>query len=144
MGLAIVTGVAGLVLIALANGLGSPVFPTSLGPYHSHLSAEVALFVAIFAAMAYQEVSRVEIKEVLRHWQAGGSQRAIARSTGLSRTTVRKYILAAEQADLHQGGPPPTEEQLNGLVPLNLAGPRQVRIPTQAVLEPWRTRFMPG
>jgi hypothetical protein len=94
--------------------------------------------------MAYQEVSRVEIKEVLRHWQAGGSQRAIARSTGLSRTTVRKYILAAEQADLHQGGPPPTEEQLNGLVPLNLAGPRQVRIPTQAVLEPWRTRFMPG
>ena len=91
--------------------------------------------------MAYQEVSRVEIKEVLRHWQQPA---AIARSTGLSRTTVRKYILAAEQADLHQGGPPPTEEQLNGLVPLNLAGPRQVRIPTQAVLEPWRTRFMPG
>ena len=87
--------------------------------------------------MAYQEVSRVEIKEVLRHWQAGGSQRAIARSTGLSRTSIRKYILAAEQAGLRQGGPPPTEEQLTGLAPPNLAGPRQVTIPTEATLEPW-------
>jgi hypothetical protein len=68
--------------------------------------------------MAYQEVSRVEIKEVLRQWQAGFSQRAIARATGLSRTTVHKYILAAEQAGLHQGGTAPTEEQLTGLAPL--------------------------
>jgi transposase len=87
--------------------------------------------------MAYQEVSRVEIKEVLRHWQAGGSQRAIARSTGLSRTTVRKYILAAKQGGLEQSGPSPTEEQLTGLAPLNLAGPRQATIPTEAFLEPW-------
>jgi hypothetical protein len=42
--------------------------------------------------MVYQEVSRVEIKAVLRHWQAGGNQRAIARSTGLSRLTFRRYI----------------------------------------------------
>lgn len=87
--------------------------------------------------MAYQEVSRVEIKEVLRHWQAGSSQRAIARATGLSRTTVRKYILAGEEAGLHQSGPPPTEEQLTGLAPLNQAGPRQVAVPTEATLAPW-------
>jgi transposase len=87
--------------------------------------------------MAYQEVSRVEIKEVLRQWQVGGGQRAIARSTGLSRTTVRKYILAAEQAGLRQDGPAPTEEQLTSLAPLNLAGPRQVTVPTEATLEPW-------
>ena len=87
--------------------------------------------------MGYQEVSRVEIKEVLRQWQAGFSQRAIARATGLSRTTVHKYILAAEQTGLHQGGTTPTEEQLTGLAPLNLAGPRQVAVPTEATLGPW-------
>jgi hypothetical protein len=39
----------------------------------------------------------VEIKEVLRHWQAGGSQWAIARATGLSRTTVRIQELLAQR-----------------------------------------------
>ena len=32
--------------------------------------------------MAYQEVSSVEIQEVLRHWQGGGSQRALTRPGG--------------------------------------------------------------
>ena len=41
--------------------------------------------------MAYKEVLRVEIQEVIRRWQAGGSQRQIAEGTGLSRATVRKY-----------------------------------------------------
>ena len=59
--------------------------------------------------MVYQEVSRVEIKEVLRQWQAGSSLRAISRAIGLSRTTVRKYILTAEQSGLQKQGPPPTE-----------------------------------
>ena len=38
--------------------------------------------------MAYKEVLRVEIQEVIRRWQAGGSQRQIAEGTGLSRATV--------------------------------------------------------
>ena len=42
--------------------------------------------------MAYKEVLRVEIQEVIRRWQAGGSQRQIAEGTGLSRATVRKYL----------------------------------------------------
>ena len=41
--------------------------------------------------MAYKEVLRVEIQEVIRRWQAGNSQRQIAEGTGLSRATVRKY-----------------------------------------------------
>ena len=35
--------------------------------------------------MAYREVSRVEIAEVVRRWQSGESQRQIASGTGLSR-----------------------------------------------------------
>ena len=87
--------------------------------------------------MVYQEVSRVEIKEVLRQWQAGSSLRAISRATGLSRTTVHKYILTAEQSGLQKQGPPPTEEQLTHLVRLNMAGPREVVVPTEGALEPW-------
>ena len=40
------------------------------------------------AAMAYKEVSRVGIAEVIRRWQASESQRHIAAGTGLSRATV--------------------------------------------------------
>ena len=40
--------------------------------------------------MAYKEVHRVEISEVIRRWQAGNSQRSKATGTGLSRETVRR------------------------------------------------------
>lgn len=46
------------------------------------------------AAMAYREVSRVEIAEVVRRWQSVESQRQIATGTGLSWATVRRYIKA--------------------------------------------------
>jgi len=46
--------------------------------------------------MAYKEVSRVEITEVIRQWQAGRGIREITRSTGLARNTIRKYILTAQ------------------------------------------------
>ena len=50
--------------------------------------------------MAYREVSRVEIAEVVRRWQSGMSQRQIATGTGLSRATDRRYIDAAVEAGL--------------------------------------------
>ena len=73
--------------------------------------------------MAYMEVSRVEVTEVIRRWQAGGSQRHISAAIGMSRSTVRKYITAAVQAGLRQDGAPPTEEQLTSLVRMNVSGP---------------------
>jgi len=87
--------------------------------------------------MAYKEVSRVEIAEVIRQWQAGRGIREIARSTGLARNTVRKYLLIAQSCGLVRDGPPPTESQLLTMVHLNKAGPRHVVVPTNEVLEPW-------
>jgi len=87
--------------------------------------------------MAYREVSRVEITEVIRQWQAGRGIREIARSTGLARNTIRKYILTAQGCGLARDGPSPNESQLITLVQLNRAGPRQVAVPTNKVLEPW-------
>ena len=87
--------------------------------------------------MAYKEVSRVEITEVVRQWQAGRGIREITRSTGLARNTIRKYLLTAQSCGLARDGPLPTESQVLTLVQLNRAGPRQVVVPTNEVLEPW-------
>jgi len=87
--------------------------------------------------MAYREVSRVEVTEVIRQWQAHRGIREIARSTGLARNTIRKYLLTAKGTGLARDGPPPTESQLLALVQLNSAAPRQVVTPTDEVLEPW-------
>ena len=87
--------------------------------------------------MAYREVSRVEIAEVVRRWQSGMSQRQIATGTGLSRATIRRYIVAAMGAGLTRDGAAPSEEQLTRLAGVSVAGPRKVEIPTEEVLAPW-------
>jgi transposase len=68
------------------------------------------------SGMGYRELSRMEIVEVVRRWQAGESQRAIARASGLARETVRKYLGAAQGLGLAANGPPPTEQQVVQLV----------------------------
>ena len=87
--------------------------------------------------MAYREVFRLEIAEVLRRWQAGNSQRNIASGTGLSRDTVRKYLAAAKEAGVVQEGPAPTEDQLSLLVGISRSGPRQSEAPSEELLGPW-------
>jgi len=87
--------------------------------------------------MAYQEVSRVEITELIRRWQAGGTVRGLARATGLSRNTVKKYIQAAQSLGLTRAGPPPTEDQVVSLVRINVTGRRPAAIPAEGVLGPW-------
>ena len=62
--------------------------------------------------MAYRELHRMEIEEVVRRWQVNESQRAIARATGLARETVKKYLAAAGDLGLSATGPPPTEREL--------------------------------
>ena len=64
--------------------------------------------------MAFREVSMLEVKEVLRRWLAGEFKKAISRTTGVSRNTVRGYIKAAEDSGLKQscGASSLTDEQL--------------------------------
>ena len=87
--------------------------------------------------MAYREVPRMEIGEVIRRWQAGQSRRQIAASTGLSRDTVAKYLAAAVSEGIVQEGPVPGEEQLSRLAAIGQVGPRQVATPSDDLLEPW-------
>ena len=87
--------------------------------------------------MAYREVGRVEISEVIRRWQKGESQRQIALATGVSRDTVRKHLCAAQGAGIDRGGPAPTEEQLSRLSGISRSGPAQTSRPAEVLLEPW-------
>ena len=91
--------------------------------------------------MAYREVTRVEIEEVVRRWQAGEGLRRIASGTGISRITVRKYVAAAEEMGLFPGGASPEEEQLSRLAGISQAGPRQVQIPSEEILAPWEDQI---
>ena len=61
--------------------------------------------------MAYREVPRMEIREVIRRWHAGVSQGRIVAGTGLPRNTVRKYLAAAKADGIARDGPMPSEEQ---------------------------------
>lgn len=53
--------------------------------------------------MAYRELSVVEIREILRRWQAGEGLRSIAAAVGADRKTVRRYVEAAKAVGLSRG-----------------------------------------
>ena len=46
--------------------------------------------------MAYRELTMIDVKEVLRRWTAGQTDRQIARDTGTARKTVTRYVAMAE------------------------------------------------
>jgi transposase len=50
--------------------------------------------------MSYRELTMIDVREVLRRWQAEQSVRQIARETGIDRKTVGRYIATAEQLQL--------------------------------------------
>ena len=53
--------------------------------------------------MPYRELTMIDVREVLRRWQAGQSHRKIARETGTDRGTAGRYIRAAQQLGLSSG-----------------------------------------
>ena len=87
--------------------------------------------------MAYKEVLRVEIWEVIRRWRTGHSQRRIASGTGLSRDTVVRYITLTEALGVSRLGPEPSEKQLSRLAVIGQSGPRQAETPSEDLLSPW-------
>lgn len=90
--------------------------------------------------MVYREVRRMDIKEVIRRWQAGDSRRAIARGSGLARDTVTKYLLAAQGLGITRHGPLPTDAQLVQLAQLGRVtrGRAAPAAPQRARLAPYQ------
>src|SRR5437899_10267384 len=93
--------------------------------------------------MGYRELSRMEIVEVIRRWQLGEWQRAIARASGGARETVAKDLRAAEELGLAANGPPPTEDQVVRLVQVGrvVSAPRTWASPQADRLEPYREQI---
>ena len=87
--------------------------------------------------MAYREVTRVDIQEIIRRWQAGEGYRRIASGTGLSRNTVRKYLSAAKAEGIARDGAVPSDDQLSRLAVIGQPGPRQAETPSEDLLAPW-------
>lgn len=50
--------------------------------------------------MSFRELTMIDVREVVRRWQAGQSARAIARESGTDRKTVVRYVGAAEACGL--------------------------------------------
>src|SRR5262249_4915310 len=46
-------------------------------------------------SMAFRELTMIDVKEVLRRWSAGQSDRKIGREAGINRKTVARYIAMA-------------------------------------------------
>lgn len=84
-----------------------------------------------------------ETVESIRRWQAGPNQRRIARSTGLSRVTVRRYVEAAA-AGLTCDGPEPSEEQLAALATLSSQARGGLRRRARSCSRPERSKSSAG
>lgn len=77
--------------------------------------------------MAFLEVHMVQVREIIRRWQAGENKMAIGRASGVSARTVGRYIEAAASFGLTQDGEPPGEEVLAQLLRRNHPGPLPTR-----------------
>jgi len=72
----------------------------------------------IGGAMAYREVTMVEVKEVVRQWLAGEPKKRVAQRLSLSPQTVRRYCALAERHGMRaQDGPSSlTDERMLSLM----------------------------
>src|SRR5947207_13849570 len=50
--------------------------------------------------MTYRELPMIDVKEVLRRWLAGHSNRRIAQETGIARDTAARYVAVAKELAL--------------------------------------------
>ena len=60
--------------------------------------------------MSYRELTMIDVKELLRRWAAGHSNRKIARETGADRGTVSRYAAIAERLGLARDREPSDDE----------------------------------
>jgi hypothetical protein len=64
--------------------------------------------------MPYRELTMIDVKEVLRRWSAGQSDRRIGRETGIDRKTVGRYTEAATRLGLARDREL-TDDQVHGV-----------------------------
>lgn len=64
--------------------------------------------------MSYRELTMIDVKELLRRWAAGHSNRRIAREASTDRGTVARYVAVAEQMALGRDREP-TEAEVHEL-----------------------------
>ncbi|MEZ4480324.1 MAG: IS21 family transposase [Dehalococcoidia bacterium] len=77
--------------------------------------------------MAFLEVHMVQVREIIRRWQAGENKMAIGRASGVSARTVGRYIEVAASYGVMRDGEPPGEEVLAQLLQRNHPGPLPAR-----------------
>ena len=65
--------------------------------------------------MAYREVGVMDIDQVIRRWLAGEKIRAIARSTGLDRNTIRRIVRSAKEVGVQRDTAWPDEDKLEAI-----------------------------
>ena len=65
--------------------------------------------------MAYREVRRMDIDQIIRRWLAGEKIRAIARATGADRNTVRRIVRIADKEGIGRAAPWPDEGKLQAI-----------------------------
>jgi transposase len=65
--------------------------------------------------MAYREVRGMDVEQVTRRWLAGEKIRALARSTGLARNTVKRIVRLAREGGLKPGDAWPAETKLQAI-----------------------------
>jgi transposase len=53
--------------------------------------------------MSYRELAMIDVKELLRRWSAGQSNRQIARETGTDRDTIARYVAVAAALGFERG-----------------------------------------
>jgi len=70
----------------------------------------------------------VQVREIIRRWQAGESKMAIGRASGVSARTAGRYIAAAVALGVRRGGEPPGEELCAHLLHRNHPGPLPRRV----------------
>lgn len=91
--------------------------------------------------MAYQEHGMWEVLEVLKRLHRGESRRHVARVTGRSRKTIRRYLETAAKLGWAPAQREPDERLAAEVITILRPGPKDVVAESAAVLEPFKEQI---
>jgi transposase len=91
--------------------------------------------------MAYQEHGMWEVLDVLKRIHRGESRRQVARVTGRSRKTIRRYVETAVRLGWAPAEREPDELLAAAVITTVRPGPKDVVAESAAVLEPFKEQI---